>query len=139
MLSNPRILKSFLLTNILVVRRQITAQVVIKKWFVCGKWFIGYNFGLDDGPESKTGTHKELIAFKILKYKYCVNQSRDMPLDGLLHLTILRKIVNYCSIGGWFNIHVIHIKYFKHFTFAMTVNGPSRKNYEEKHHFNAQI
>ena len=102
MLSNPRILKSFLLTNILVVRRQITAQVVINKWFVCGKWFVGYNFGLDDGAESKTGTHKELIAFKILKYKYCVNQSRDMPLDGLLHLTILRKIVNYCSIGGRF-------------------------------------
>ena len=102
MLSNPRILKSFLLTNILVVRRQITAQVVVNKWFVCGKWFIGYNFGLDDGAESKTGTHKELVAFKILKYKYCVNQSRDMPLDGLPHLTILRKIVNYCSIGDRF-------------------------------------
>ena len=88
-LSNPRILKSFLLTNIRDVRRQITAQVVINKWFVCGKWFIGYNFGLDDGAESKTGTHKELIAFKILKYK-CVNQSRDMPLD---HFTENRKLL----------------------------------------------
>ena len=96
MLSNPRILKSFLLTNILVVRRQITAQVVINKWFVCGKWFIGYNFGLDDGAESKTGTHKELVAFKILKYKYCVNQSRDMPRDmapTLDHFTENRKLL----------------------------------------------
>ena len=58
---------------------------LLKQLLVSGlsvqKWFIGYNFGLDDGAESKTGTHKELVAFKILKYKYCVNQSRDMPLD----------------------------------------------------------
>ena len=24
----------------------------------CGKWIIGYNFGVDDGAESKFGTHK---------------------------------------------------------------------------------
>ena len=23
------------------------AQVAIDKWFICGKWFIGYNFGID--------------------------------------------------------------------------------------------
>ena len=27
----------------------------------CGKWIIGYNFGIDDGAESKFGTQKELI------------------------------------------------------------------------------
>ena len=50
-LSSPRILKAFLLTNIRNVRRQITAQVVINKWFISGKWFFGYNFGLDYGAE----------------------------------------------------------------------------------------
>ena len=49
------------------------------------------NFGIDDGPESKFGTHKELIVLNILKYKYCVNKSRDMSC----HVTILLKIVNY--------------------------------------------
>ena len=48
-LSSPRILKAFLLTNIRDVRRQITAQVVINKWFICGKCFFGYKFGLHDG------------------------------------------------------------------------------------------
>ena len=43
-LSSPRILKAFLLTNIRNVRRQITARVVINKWFICGKCFFGYNF-----------------------------------------------------------------------------------------------
>ena len=28
---------------------------------------------IDDGAESKFGTHKELIVLNILKYKYCVN------------------------------------------------------------------
>ena len=50
-LSSPRILKAFLLTNVRNVRRQITAQVVINKWFICGKCFFGYNFGLDYGAE----------------------------------------------------------------------------------------
>ena len=39
-LSSPRILKAFLLTNIRNVRRQITAQVVINKSFICGKCFF---------------------------------------------------------------------------------------------------
>ena len=46
--------------------------------------FIGYNFGIDDGPKSKlskTGTHKELIALNILEYKYRVNKSRDLSRD----------------------------------------------------------
>ena len=38
------------------------------KGFTCGKWFIGYNFGIDDGAESKFGTHKELIILNISKY-----------------------------------------------------------------------
>ena len=39
------------------------------------------NFGIVDGAESKFRTHKEIIVLKILKYKYCVNQSRDMSRD----------------------------------------------------------
>ena len=40
-----------------------------------------YNFGIDDGAESKFGAHKELIILNISKYKYCANQSRDMSRD----------------------------------------------------------
>ena len=36
---------------------------------------------LYDGAESKIGTHRELIAFNILKDKYRVNQSPDMSRD----------------------------------------------------------
>ena len=89
-LSSSRILKAFFLTNIRDVKRQITAQVVINKWFICGKWFFGYNFGLDDGAEWNIGTHKEPIAFNILKYKYCVNQTSDMSSD---HFTENRKLL----------------------------------------------
>ena len=49
------------------------------KGFTCGQWIIDYNFGIDDGAESKFGTHKELIVLNILKYKHSVNRSRDMP------------------------------------------------------------
>ena len=51
------------------------------KGFTCGKWIIGYNFDVDDGAESKLGTHKELIVLSILKYKYCVHKPRDMSHD----------------------------------------------------------
>ena len=51
------------------------------KAFTCGKWNIGSNFGIDNGAESKFGTHKELIVLNILKYKHCVNKSRDMSRD----------------------------------------------------------
>ena len=51
------------------------------KAFTCGKWFIGYNFGIDDGAESEFGTHKELTVINILKYKYCVNESCDKSRD----------------------------------------------------------
>ena len=54
------------------------------KGFTCGKWIIGYNFGIDDGAESKFGKHKELIVLAdILHYKYCVNKSRAMSRDHL--------------------------------------------------------
>ena len=42
------------------------------KGFTCGKWLIGYNFGIDDAAELKFGTLKKLIVLNILKYKYCV-------------------------------------------------------------------
>ena len=51
------------------------------KAFTCGKWIIGYNFGIDDGEDSKFGTHKELMVLNILKYKHCVNNSRDVSRD----------------------------------------------------------
>ena len=52
------------------------------------EWIIGYNnFGIDDGAESKFGTHKELIVLNIFKYKYCVNS----------HVTILLNIGNYVT------------------------------------------
>ena len=51
------------------------------KGFTCGKWIIFYNLGIDDGAELKFGTHKELIVLNILKYKYCVNKSRDTSRD----------------------------------------------------------
>ena len=37
-----------------------------------------YNFGTDDGAESKVGAQKKLIVLNILKYKYCVNKSCDI-------------------------------------------------------------
>ena len=49
--------------------------------FTCGKWFIGYNFGTDDGAELKFSTHKELIVLNILKYQYCVNEPRGTSGD----------------------------------------------------------
>ena len=45
--------------------------------FTCGKWFIGYNFGTDDGAELKFSKHKELIVLNILKYQDCVEKPRD--------------------------------------------------------------
>ena len=47
------------------------------KGFTWRKWIIGYNFGIDDGAESKFGASKELMVLNISKYKYCVNKSRD--------------------------------------------------------------
>ena len=35
------------------------------------------NLDIDDGAESKFGTHKELIVLNILKYIQRVNMSRD--------------------------------------------------------------
>ena len=64
------------------------------KGFTCGKWIIACNFGIDDGAESKFGTHKELIVLKILKYKCCVNKSRDMWRD---HFAKNRKLLTNWS------------------------------------------
>ena len=82
------------------------------KGFICGKCIIGYNYGIDDGAESKLGTHKELIVLNILKYKYWLNSL------VMCHVTILIKIVNYWPIGGRFQrkkssnyIFLIHILY----------------------------
>ena len=57
---------------------------------LCGKRIIGYNFGIDDDTESKFGTHKELSALNILKYKCYVNKSRDMSCD---HFAKKRKLL----------------------------------------------
>ena len=39
------------------------------------------NFGIDDSAELKFSKNKELIVLNILRYKYCVNKSRDMSRD----------------------------------------------------------
>ena len=93
------------------------------KAITCGKWIIGHNFCIDDGTESKFGTHKELIVFNILKYKHCVNRSR------ICHVTILLKIVNYWPIGGQFKKR--NREKNTKFTFGMTVHCTSIKNYEQ--------
>ena len=49
--------------------------------FTNGKRFIGYNFGTDYGAGIKIWHTKELIVVIILKYKYCVNRSRDVSQD----------------------------------------------------------
>ena len=65
---------SFVVDSESWLRRQNWALRTQVTWgFTCGKWIIAYNFGIDDGAESKFGTHKDLIVLNILKYKYCVN------------------------------------------------------------------
>ena len=49
------------------------------------------NLGIDDGAESKFGTHKELIVLNILKYIQRVNMSRDMSSD---HFAKNRKLLS---------------------------------------------
>ena len=46
---------------------RISSLPTISPENACGGGYI------DDGAESKFGTHKELIVLDILKYKYCVN------------------------------------------------------------------
>ena len=57
--------------------------------FTWQKWIIGYNFGTDDGAESKFGASKELMVLNILNYECCVNK-RNQAI----------------------NIFLIHVKYF---------------------------
>ena len=74
---------------------------------------IGYTFGIDDGAESEFGTHKELTIINILKYKHCVNKSRDKSRD---HFAKNRELLTNWAAGlrkeiGK-NIFLIYIKYF---------------------------
>ena len=55
-----------------------------------------YNFGTDDGAELKFGTYKELIVLNILKYKYCVNRSRDISRDHFAKN--LKKLTNWWRV-----------------------------------------
>ena len=52
---------------------------------------IGYNFGIDDGPELKFCTHKELIILHIFKYKYCLKT----------HMSRDHFAKNYKSLTNW--------------------------------------
>ena len=106
------------------------------KSFTCGKWIIGYNFDIDDGAEWKFGIHEELMVLKILKHKHGVNKSRDMSPDNFAKN---RKLLTnwwpvYEKKSGK-NLFLIHIKYFWHFMFGVTVHCTSIKNYERKHQF----
>ena len=69
--------------------------------FTCGKWFIGYNFGIDDDAESKFDTNKELIVLNIFKYKYCV-----------LKIVSIDQLVAGLKKKSSDSIFLIHIKYF---------------------------
>ena len=80
---------------------------------------IGYYFGTHYGAESNFAAHKELIALKILKYKYCVNKSRDISRDHFAKN--LKKLTN------WWRVFLIHIQYLWYFSFALTVHCTSIK------------
>ena len=69
------------LTPITKLQSHSSSLRPVTKVFTCWKWFIGYNFGIDDPTESKFGTHEELIVLNILKYKCCVNNSSDLSRD----------------------------------------------------------
>ena len=83
------------------------------KGFNCGKLIIDYNLGTDDGAESKFGTHKELIALNILKYKHSVNKASDMSRG---HFAKNRKLLtNWWPVSekkSGNNIFLIQIKDF---------------------------
>ena len=99
-----------------IVKKEKKTQSIsssLRPGITCGKWFIGYNFGINDGAESQFRTHKELIVLNILEYKYRVNKSRDMSRD---HFAKNRKLLT-----SWWpvwktkssnDIFLIHIKYF---------------------------
>ena len=85
------------------------------KGFTCGKWFIDYNFGIDDRAESKFGTHKEPTVLNILKYKYCVNKSRDMTRD---YFAKTRKLLTNGRIARWRYLTRIYFVFALLFKFA---------------------
>ena len=83
------------------------------KGFNCGKWIIYYNLGTDDGAESKFGTHKELIALNILKYKHSVNKAIDMSRGHFAKN--LKLLTNWWPVSekkSGNNIFLIQIKDF---------------------------
>ena len=56
----------------------------------CGKWFVGYKFGINDGAELKFDTHKEIV----------LNHINIVLISHVIcHVTILLKIVDYWPIG----------------------------------------
>ena len=57
---------------------------------------IGYYFGTHYGAESNFTAHKELIVLNILKYKYCVNRSRDISRDHFAKN--LKKLTNWWRV-----------------------------------------
>ena len=75
--------------------------------FTCEKWFTGYNFGIENGAESKFGTNEELIVLKILKNKYWVNKWRDMwPFFYEKSLIIDKLVIGTNSSNNIFHIHI---------------------------------
>ena len=80
--SSVRNIKLLRLAKVLVAQFKYSSSLRPgTKAFTCGKWINRYNFGIDDGEDSKFGTDKELIVLNILKYKHCVNNSRDVSRD----------------------------------------------------------
>ena len=89
---------------------------------------ISYYFGTHYGAASNFTAHKELIVLNILKYKYCVNRSRDISRDHFAKN--LKKLTNWWRVWekkSSDNIFLIHIQYLWYFSFALTVHCASIK------------
>ena len=93
---------------------------------------------ITSAADSKFDTNKEFVILNIFKYKYSI----VLISHVICHVTPFLKIFNNRQIGGGImktnssnNICLIHIKYFKHFTFQQSVHCTSLKNiYNGKHY-----
>ena len=100
------------LTSITKLQSHSSSLRPVPKVFTCWKWFIGYNFGIDDRTESNFGTHEELIVLNILKYKCCVNNSSDLSRDHFAK--ICKLLTNWWPVfskSGVRILYLVHVLY----------------------------
>ena len=122
------------LTPITKLQSHSSSLRPVTKVFTCWKWFIGYNFGIDDRTESKFGTHEELIVLNILKYKCCVNNSSDLSRDHFAK--ICKLLTNWWPVfskSGGRILYLVHVLYpvrspcfiLPRFAFGVLQNTPA--------------